>query len=314
MHRQVTNETENHEPQPIVAVIGASGTMGQCSVDSLLQRRAGLRVITRNEKNLAHLPPSVERVVGDASRIDDLLRALDGVRAVFYVSPHAPDEERLAENVVRAVERTGTRLVFAGVHIDGGSKLTRALMRALLGLRASHYRPKMRAAETARCARDSIVLMPSNFCQNDELFRDAILGGTFPSPLAHGGMNRVDVRDVGDAAARALLDPTLPAGAYPVIGPASPNGPECAAAWSAELGRDVRYTGDSDDWKRFVDAALTGHKRDDYLASFELLRGYSLPTNAEHLRKTTELLGKPPRSYAEYVRHTAQRWRTARAA
>jgi uncharacterized protein YbjT (DUF2867 family) len=313
MPRRSTNETENQDREP-VAVIGASGTMGQCAVASLLQRRARFKVMARDVNGLAHLPPHVERVSADASRIDDLLRALDGVRAVFYVSPHTPDEERLAENVVRAVERTGTRLVFAGVHIDGTSKVTRALMRVLLGLHAPHYRAKMRAAETARCARDSIVLMPSNFCQNDELFRGAILGGTFPSPLAHGGMNRVDVRDVGDAAARALLDPTLRAGAYPVIGPASPNGPECAATWSRELGYDVRYTGESDDWKRFVDAALTGHKRDDYLASFALLRGYALPTNTEHLRQTTELLGKPPRTYAEYVHDTARRWRTEQAA
>ncbi len=313
MHHRDNREQENDNSQ-LVAVIGASGTMGRCAVESLLERRARLRVMTRDRRRLDHLPRSVERFVGDAARPDDLLRGLDGVRAVFYVSPHADDEERLAENVVRAVERTGTRLVFAGVHIDGGSKLTRALMRALLGFHAPHYRAKMRAAETARNARDSIVLMPSNFCQNDELFRDAILGGTFPQPLGHGGMNRVDVRDVGDAAARALLDPSLPAGAYPVIGPASPNGPECAATWSSAIGREVVYTGDSDEWIRWIDSALTGHKHADYIASFELIRGYSLPTDPAHLRQTTELLGRPPRTYADYVHDTARRWRAARCA
>jgi uncharacterized protein YbjT (DUF2867 family) len=156
--------------------------------------------------------------------------------------------------------------------------------------------------------------MPANFCQNDELFREAILAGTFPEPLGHGGINRVDVRDVGDAAARALLDPSLPGGAYPVVGPASLNGPACAAVWAEALGREVRYTGDGDDWIRYVESELEGHKRDDFLASFAFIRGLRAPTDPRQLSATTTLLGRPPRSYAEYVRDTLERWRSARAA
>lgn len=307
--------TEVHESSsnPCV-VLGASGTMGGCAVESLLARSARVRVLVRSPERVAHLPPCVERVVGDASRPDDLLRVLEGARSVFFVSPHAPDEERLAANVVEASARAGVRLVFAGVHIDGRSRVSRAIVRTMIGLRFPHYRGKTRAAERVRRAEGSIVLMPSNFCQNDELFRDAILGGTLPEPLGAKGTNRVDVRDVGDAAAVAMLAETFAPGAYPVCGPASLTGPECAAVWSAALGREVRYTGDGDDWRLHVERSLEGRKRDDFLATFPLLRDYEVATDPVALAATTALLGRAPRSYADYVRDTLARWRADEAA
>lgn len=75
----------------------------------------------------------------------------------------------------------------------------------------------------ARPARLGIVLMPTNFFQNDELFQEELREGVFVQPFLRP-INRVDVRDVGLAAARASLDPSLPAGAYPVVGPESLDG------------------------------------------------------------------------------------------
>ncbi len=301
-------------PKLPVVVIGASGTMGGAAVESLLSRAARVRVLTRSLDRVAHLPRSVERVVGDAANRADVERVLDRARGVFLVCPHSKDDELLTRNVTEKATDAGIRLVFAGVHVDGGSRLVRALMRTAFSLRIPQYSGKFRAGELARRVPNSVVLMPTNFCQNDEVFRRAILAGTFPEPIGLKGFNRVDCRDIGDAAARALLDDALPGGAYPVVGPASLTGPECAAVWAEALGREVTYTGDSDDWMDYVKSELEGQKQADYLASFGFMKSYALPTIVREVAQTTSLLGRPPRTYKQYVDATLERWREARAA
>jgi uncharacterized protein YbjT (DUF2867 family) len=154
--------------------------------------------------------------------------------------------------------------------------------------------------------------MPTNFFQNDEVFREQILGGAFTQPFERR-INRVDVRDVGVAAARACIDATLPSGVYPLVGPESLDASTCANVWSRELGRVVRYQRDAE--RRLFDAGvratLTGKKRDDFLASYTALSKIELPTRAVELARTTRLLGRPPTSYREYVRDTAHRWQSS---
>ena len=87
------------------------------------------------------------------------------------------------------------------------------------------------------------------------------------------GLNRVDLRDVGEVAAGILLDPTTPSGTYPVVGPRDVTGPECARVWAQALGRPVRYAGDDDAALEAALAAhLTGYRHDDWLSSLRKLR------------------------------------------
>ena len=54
-------------------------------------------------------------------------------------------------------------------------------------------------------------------------------------------VNRVDVRDVAEIAAQALLRPCLPGGRATVIaGPESLSADDCAQIWTEESGRPVR--------------------------------------------------------------------------
>jgi uncharacterized protein YbjT (DUF2867 family) len=191
------------------------------------------------------------------------------------------------------------------VHLDGATRLTRWLRRAMFGRVLPHYRPKFAIAERARqSAARAIVLVPTNFFQNDELFREEIRNGSFPQPFERP-VNRVDVRDLGAAAARALLDPSLTSGAYPVIGPESVTGDSCAAAWADALGRDVRCEHDPARVDAAIARALQGKKRDDFLATYAVLRRFALPTDPAQLAATTALLGRPPTRYAAYVRDAA---------
>ena len=104
-----------------------------------------------------------------------------------------------------------------------------------------------------------------------------------------------------------LLEPREHRG--PIVGPQAWTGAECAALWSAALGRRVRYVGDNiETWARRVTARLPDTSvealRDHYR---ELQRGGGR-VDAEDLRRCAEALGRAPIPYARYVASAAGRW------
>lgn len=291
-----------------VLVVGARGTIGGAAVHALSAHGARVRALLRSDPDPACLP-GVEVVRGDLTDPAAVQKALRGVNAAVYVSPHEHNEEAIGAQFVRACESAGVRLVFVGVHIDAPTRLGRALRRILFGRLLAHYAPKFRVAERARVSRASpVVLMPTNFFQNDELFRHELLAGAFVQPFARP-VNRVDARDVGDAAARACLDLSLPPGAYPVVGPESLDGQACAQAWTAELELPVAYLPDDPRFEGALARELRGKKREDFRASYAVLRKLAIPTSERDLARTIALLGRAPISYAEYVRDTGNAWR-----
>jgi uncharacterized protein YbjT (DUF2867 family) len=291
-----------------VLVVGATGTVGGAAVRSLLAKGANVRAFVRSSSSAARgLDSGAELVRGDLRDGMAVRTALAGVRAAFYVSPHEPDEEQLGQTFIQACESARVRLVFVGVHIDGATRPSRALRRLLFGRWLPHYAPKFRIAERARTSRaDPIVLMPSNFFQNDEIFRRELLQGSFLQPFARP-INRVDVRDIGDAAAHACLEPSLASGAYPVVGPESLDGRACAAAWSRALTRTVTYEDDDSRFRAAVARELLGKKADDFVASYAAIRKLHIPTPAKDLTRTTALLGRSQTPYSAYVHDAANR-------
>lgn len=57
--------------------------------------------------------------------------------------------------------------------------------------------------------------------------------------------------------------------------------------------------------------ALDAKKRDDFIATYALLRRFALVATPEDIARTTALIGRPPTPYAAYVRATVERWRRA---
>ena len=294
--------TTDPSPRPPTAVVGATGTVGGLVLDELLARGVPVRALVRRPVDTLDRP-GVDQVVADLGDPGALRTALDGAASALYVSPHAVDEERYAENFLAAAERTGTRVVFAGVHIS-----RRTLAGRLQGLVFSwmlpSYRGKLRIGRRVEESRTrAVVLAPSNFFQNDEVFLPEIGAGLFPMPMR--GVNRVDVRDLAELAAHALVTPRLDPGTYPVAGPATLSGADCAAAWSRALGRDVAYVGDDEvAWRIAFAQRLHGRKHDDWVATGELLGARVVRMDRE-ADATAALLGRPPRTDETYVQEQA---------
>lgn len=287
---------------PTVLVLGATGLMGREVVRALRAHGVEPRVLVRDPARLASTD-GLDVRVGDLRDRASLRSAVAGVDVVFHLSPHEADEVELTRAVIEACEAEGARLVFAGVAATGRNALVRWVMRRVYGRMLPRYRGKLAlAALVERSDTNPVILVPSNFMQTDEVLLDVIRGGQFVQPAHPKGLNRIDVRDIGDAAARVLLDPTFPSGSYGLAGPRSLTGPECARVWSEALGRPVAYVGDDDAAvEEALSAHLDGHRRDDWLFSFKALRGFAVIASAAELAGTERLLGRPPTDFTEFV-------------
>jgi len=298
-----TSATDAVPAPPSILVLGGTGLMGREVLGALRRRGVVPRVLVRDPGRLT-APEGVDVHVGDLRDPASLRRAMRGVDVVFHISPHEADEVELTRTVVTACEEEGARLVFAGVHVTGRTALLGWVVRRFYGLVLPRYRGKFaigRMVESS--ATDPVIICPSNFMQNDEVLIDVIRGGDFVHPCHPKGLNRVDLRDVGEAAAGILLDPSTPSGTYPVVGPRDLTGPECAQAWAEALGRPVRYAGDDDAaLEAALGAHLTGYRHDDWLSSLRKLRGFEVHATAEELATTERLLGRAPTQYTEFVR------------
>jgi uncharacterized protein YbjT (DUF2867 family) len=228
---------------------------------------------------------------------------MDGVDVVFLISAHEVDEVELTRTVIAACEAEGARLVFAGIHIGASNPVAAWAMRAIFGRILPKYRGKIAIGHLVETSKTRpVILGVSNFMQCDEVLLDVIRAGQFVLPCHPKGLNRLDLRDVGEIAANVLLDPDVPAGAHPVVGPRSLTGPECARTWSDALGLPVAYAGDDD---VALDAALsthlTGQRLADWSSSFRALRRIAVATKPSELADTTRLLGRPPTDFTEFV-------------
>jgi uncharacterized protein YbjT (DUF2867 family) len=287
---------------PSILVLGGTGLMGREVLGALRRRGAPARVLVREPARLQTLE-GVDVVVGDLRDPASLRHAMTGIDVVFHISPHEADEVELTRGVIAACEAAGARLVFAGVHASAGNALTSWLLRRFYGLVLPRYRGKLALANMVeRSSTNPVVLVPSNFMQTDEVLLDVIRAGQFVQPASPKGLNRVDVRDVGEAAAGVLLDPTTPSGSYGLVGPRSLTGPECAGVWSEALGVPVRYAGDDDvALEAALRAHLTGYRLDDWLSSFRALRRLAVTASRKELEQTERLLGRAPTDFVDFV-------------
>lgn len=292
-----------------VLITGATGSIGGEVTAALLARGVAVRALVRRPDRARVLPPGVEPVVADLRDAASVEAALTGVTAALYVSPHDRAEERMAATFVAACERLGVRLVFAGVHAGGSNAVARWFMRRLVGLLLPHYRGKLRIAHRiSRSQARPIVFGLTNYYQNDELIRADIIEGRYGIPVHSTGVNRIDLRDVGEVVARAMTDPAFPSGSYTLMGPESISGVQAAQVWSRVLGRPVRYEGDRPDGTDVFARSMSGRKLDDFQRTYAVLAKRGVPTSVRDVAVTTRLLGRPPRRYETYVREMAERW------
>jgi len=153
----------NH-PRPVL-VVGSTGAVGGAVTQALLDAGAPVRVLVRDPDRAADLPANVERAQGD----------LPTGTTCSVPSPVSGPPSTSAR----------VRLVFAGVHVHDRNPVKQVMYRLLFRLWLRHYQGKLAVAKAIeRSDTNPVLLIPSNFMQNDDVFLDDIAAGEFCQPLA----------------------------------------------------------------------------------------------------------------------------------
>lgn len=283
-----------------VLVIGGTGTVGSAVARELKARNVEVYLLTRSPDKARSIPEGMHAVIGDTfspATARQVFRDMDGV---FMANASSPSESNEALMSVCGAKEAGVRrFVYLSIHdVDKGAYLP-------------HFGTKIGVEAGLRASgMEWTSLRPNNFFQNDYWYQEFILKyGVYPQPLGSAGLHRVDVRDIAEAAAIVLTTDGHAGQLYDLVGPAAVTGPECAALWSAALGRPIAYGGDDmEAWEQGTLAYLPDWLTYDYRLMYEFFQREGLRATPAAIERLTALLGHAPRGYEAFVRETAAAW------
>ncbi|AVR97174.1 SDR family oxidoreductase [Pseudoduganella armeniaca] len=280
-----------------IFVTGATGNVGRNVVQQLVQRGAPVRALVRNPAS-ANLPASVEVVQGDMLDVGALRRAFEGVSTLFLLNAVVPDEVTQALITLNVAREAGVqRVVYLSViHSDRY-------------VNVPHFAGKFAVERMIeQMGFSATILRPAYFMDNDLTVKDAITGyGVYPMPIGAKGLAMIDARDIGEIAAIELVrrdgaGSDLPLSRINLVGPDTLTGADAAAIWTEALGRQIAYGGDDtaafeQNLRQFMPAWMAYDMR---LMSERFLSDGML-AGPEDVARLTTLLGRPLRTYREFV-------------
>jgi uncharacterized protein YbjT (DUF2867 family) len=288
-----------------ILITGATGTIGTSLLQQLASHHVPVNALTRNP-NKAKFPNGVTAVAGDMLDVDSMRKALKGVNTLFLLNSVSTQELTEAVLTLNLAREAGIeRLVYFSV------------FNAEPFTNVPHFTSKYAVERMiAQVGIPATILRPNCFMQNDALyFKDALMGpGLYPFPIGEKGVSMVDVRDIGEIAAQAVLKRERASQALPneiinLIGPDALTGPSIAKIWAATLNKQVTYTGnDTATFEtRLAQHAPSWMAMDMRLMLDRFCSDGMVATSAD-VDKMTELLGRRPRSYADFASEMKAQW------
>ena len=286
-----------------ILVTGASGMIGSQVLSFLDPKAVEIRALTRSPET-ANFPAGVTAVKGDLSDIDGFRAALEGVSTLFLLGPNVADESTQVLLALNAARDAGVKgVVYLSVYkADEYADLP-------------HFASKA-AVERMIEAYDLPVteLRPAYFMQNDSRQREALQTyGVYGMPVGGKGLSMIDIRDIGEAAAKELMrretaDRPLPREAYDLVGPDALTGDDLAALWGGILGKPIVF---GDDLEAF-EQNLKPFAPAWYVYDLKLMmRRYQLQGalgSADQVSRMEALLGRPARTYRAFAEEAAASW------
>lgn len=270
----------------------------------LISRGEAVRILTRSKEKV--LPAGATAVPGSLEDKNSLPRAMEGADRVFLLTPLSLTESERGLAGIQAAKAAGVKkVVYLSVH------------KARLAPEIPHFASKYPIEDAlAASGIPYTILAPNNFYQNDLGLRDPIEQyGVYPQPLGGKGLNRVDVRDIADAAANALLQPGHDGETYALIGPDAWSGEATAAVYSRHLGKTVAYGGDDlNQWAEAVRGAMPDWMVTDLVIMYDWFQKNGLLATEEEFEKQAKVLGHSPRTFDAFVAETVAAWRGAATA
>jgi uncharacterized protein YbjT (DUF2867 family) len=280
-----------------ILVTGATGNVGRNVVEQLAKRGTQVRALVRDPSK-AKFADGVEVVQGDLLDVDSLRAAMTGVSTLFLLNGVVADEYTQALIALNVAREAGIdRIVYLSVihsdryvnvpHFAGKFGVERMIEQMKLG---------------------ATILRPAYYMDNEITIKDVVTGyGIYPMPIGDKGLAMIDARDVGEVAALELIRrekaPTpLPSNRINLVGPDTLTGTDAAAVWSDVLGRTIAFPGnDTAGFEKNLRQFMPSWMAFDMRLMAERFLTEGMVPDAGDVGRLTKLLGRPLRTYRDYV-------------
>lgn len=283
-----------------ILVTGATGTVGSRVVRKLLEKGFQPRVLTRSPEKARRMFAGAEPVEGDLPALKANHDLLAETEQLVLITPLSHTEEEEGTAALEGAHNAGVRhVVFMSVH------------QVELGAHIPHFRSKIQIAAKARALGLELTeVMPNNFFQNDDWYKDAILQwGIYPQPIGSVGVSRVDAEDIAEAIVRALTNPDLRGERYPLAGPEALTGDAVADCYTRALGRPVRYAGDDlDTWAQQARQGLPHWLVADLVTMYRFFQIRGLAATETEMQQQARILGREPSRFQDFVDAKVNEW------
>jgi len=284
-----------------ILVTGATGNVGRNVVEQLVSRGADVRALVRDAAK-ADFPASVEVAQGDLLDVDSLRAAMSGVSTLFLLNGVVADEFTQAVIALNVAREVGIeRVVYLSViHSD-------------VYVNVPHFAGKLGVERMIDALGiPATILRPAYYMDNEITVKDVVTGyGIYPMPIGEKGLAMVDARDVGEVAAIELIrreqsrEP-LPTIRINLVGPDTLTGADAAAIWSDVLGRSIVFPGnDTAGFEQNLRQFMPSWMAYDMRQMAERFGSDGMIPAAGDVDRLTALLGRPLRSYRDYVAQIA---------
>ncbi|HEY3537836.1 MAG TPA: NmrA family NAD(P)-binding protein [Trinickia sp.] len=287
-----------------ILVTGSTGTVGKEVLEHLQGRGVQVHALTRSPEK-AQFADGIRAIKGDLSDVDSVRQAMKGISTLFLLAPNAAEELTQALQALSIARES---------HVNGVVYLS--VFKGAEYVDVPHFTGKHAVERMIeQCDMPATVLRPAYFIQNDVRQKDALLEhGIYGMPIGEKGISMVDVRDIGEAAAKELLRRELaanplPRETYELVGPDALTAESIVRIWADALERQVRYGGDDlDILEQRLKSVAPAWLAYDMRLMMQRYQQNGAVASTEELGRLSTLLGRPPRSYRDFAVAMAAAW------
>ncbi len=197
----------------MILVTCAAGKTGQAIVKALVANGQNVRAMVRSNSSLEAVKAAgvAEAITGDLAISEDVLRAADGVDAVYYIAPNMDPNERLnGDNIIAACQACNvSRLVFHSV------------LHTQIEALPHHWERHFVEQSILNSKLSFTILQVGSYMQN-MLPAWEKMAETGVHRMAYdidAPMSLVDLEDVSEAAVKVLADDGFANGMFEIAGP-----------------------------------------------------------------------------------------------
>jgi uncharacterized protein YbjT (DUF2867 family) len=266
----------------MIVVTGATGNVGREVVRELVGAGEDVTALVRDPAKVS----GVKAVAGDLTDPSSLAPALTGATALFLLSGYSPDIFTEARKA--GVERV---VLLSGGSAETGDR-TNAVARYMIDTEDA-----LRASGLAWT-----MVRPRMFMTNTLRWAEQISAGVVRAPWPDVASAVIDPADIAAVVAKALVSKEHEGREYPVTGPAALRPGERVRIIGEVLGREIRYEPQPDDEAR---AEMLATMPEQYVDAFFSFYAEGKLDEATVLPTVEEVIGRPPRTFAEWVRVNA---------